>query len=253
METPVAPGGPDQPATNYQPESPYNPAPPQKNNTKTILIIVLAGILLCCFCLALAAGAFAIYRSSSTNVPVKGFETAVQVLIPTTLPKPTATQSAPIVIPTKPTTKPQPSGSGLGVSRQEMIDYFGSDGAFEFEAPFTAQGAEVVMGNHTWLCVPGDCAAVTLLGPEAALDAISVAVPSDPDDESVGLTGEALLMSTAGHFAGDDSTVPYQIMEAIENARTNQEYLDTAFEDNGYTFMVSFDPETGIAGVGISR
>lgn len=224
-----------------------DPAVPQKSNKK-YLLAALAAILLCCLCLALVAAGFAAYRAFDGGLFGKDVQPKpVEITVEAPPQEPTALQSVPTA------SKPSTAGSGLGVSRAEMMDFFGSGGAFEFDAPFTAQGKEVVMGSHTWLCLEGDCAAATLLGPEESLEAVSVAVPLDPNDDTQSITAVTLLMTLASRFASSSSTVPYDVLDAVTSAQANRQNKEVTFKDNGYTFNVSFDAASGIAALAVSR
>ncbi|NPV75392.1 MAG: hypothetical protein HPY59_03355 [Anaerolineae bacterium] len=224
-----------------------HPAPPQKSRKK-YLLAALAAVLLCCLCLALITAGFAAYRAFGSDLFGKDTQPKiVEVTVAVTPQETPALQSTP------PAPQPAAAGSGLGVSRAEMIDFFGSGGAFEFDAPFTAQGKEVVMGSHTWLCLEGDCAAVTLLGPEENLEAVSVAVPTDPNDDTQSATAMTLLMTLASRFSSSSSTTPFDVLDAVTKAQASRQNKEATFKNNGYTFNVSYDAASGIAALAVSR
>ncbi|MCC6147795.1 MAG: hypothetical protein IT308_09530 [Anaerolineaceae bacterium] len=228
---------------------PANP-PPARNNKK-IILIVLGVVLLCCVCLAAAAALFgfsSLFSSSSIEAPfssIIGEATPAGMTVrPTTTP--------PAAVPTATAVQPTSAGKGLGVSRAEMMDFFGSGGAFEFEEPFTSNGMELMMGYHTWLCLEGDCAAVTLLGPEKELLAVSAAVPTDPNDQGQTMTATALLMTLAQRFSSAASSVSTDILDYVLTAQVKPQEASKVFKDNGYVFTVAYDASTHIASLAIA-
>lgn len=231
-----------EPVQPYFEDSTSTPAPPQKSN-KMLLLAGAAVILLCCLCLALVGGYFAVsnfFESKTTLEPTEIID------MPQPEPKPLVTS-----LPATP--KPPAAGDGLGVSRAEMMDFFGSGEAFNFDTPTIMQGMEVVMGTHTRLCLKGDCAAVTLLGPEESLSAVSAAVPTDPNDSSQTMTSAALLMTLASRFVGSSSTVPTDILNALLDAQSSGQSSYLTFKDNGYTFDFSYDAGSGVAALAVTQ
>lgn len=227
-------------------------SPPPSRSNKKIILIVLGVIVLCCLCLIAVAGLFGLSSLFVANPFAKDPTSTPRAAITVEVrPVETAVRPATPLAPAA--TKATTTGDGLGVSRAEMMDFFGSDGAMEFEDPFFFGETELMMGYHTWICLEGDCAAVTLLGPEDDLQAVSAAVPTDPDDQTQTMTAVSLLMTLAGHFSGSASDIPYQILEAVQNAQANNRSDEQIFEDNGYVFTISYDADSRIAGLTVSR
>lgn len=229
-----------------------HPAPPQKGNKK-YLLAALAAVLLCCLCLALVVAGFAAYRAFGSDLFGKDVQPKPVEVTVAVIPQETPALKSTPVAPQPAAPQPPAAGGGLGVSRAEMVDFFGSGGAFEFEAPFTAQGKEVVMGSHTWLCLEGDCAAITLLGAEDDLEAVSIAVPTDPNDDTQSMTAITLLMTLASHFSSSSSTVPFDVLDAVTSAQASRQNKEVTFKDNGYTFNVSYDAASRVAALAVSR
>jgi len=223
-----------------------DPAAQQKINKK-ILLAVLAVILLCCLCLALIIGGFAVTRafngSLSEDTPAKPARVTVEVA-------PQA-PSAPQKTPTA--SEPSTAGSGLGVSRAEMMDFFGSGEAFEFKKPMNTQGQEMVMGFHNWICVEAACAIAMLIGPEEELEGVSLVVPLDPNDDKQSLTAMMLLMTLPGHFTSRSSTVPVDVLDFFKSTYAKQQTKEATFKDNGYTFKVNYNATDGMATVAVRR
>ena len=262
---------------SYQPYNP--PAPTSNPGKKTALIIIAVVVVLCCLCTTIAGGGAAAFlfwqkpAQQTTNLLPTPIEEAVQVqeetpfvfeeetpeepAIPKENPFPQDTP-LPVEEPTEapPANNPdQPAGSGLSVSRQEMINFYSDGGAFTFGDPTEISGLEIIMGTHTWLCVDTNCAAVTLGGPEDDLQVVAIVVPTDPDDSAQTTLSLLLLMTTAARFtdAQDVESVPTLILTDLTDAQSSGENFEKQIESSGYIFTESYDATTHNAGLAVSR
>jgi hypothetical protein len=171
----------------------------------------------------------------------------------TVAPEDTATPEA-IEVPTDtPQVENATNPLSLGVSRDEMIQFFSAGEAFIFGKPFTVQGFEAVMGTHTWVCIQANCASVTLLGPADDLLAVSVVVPTDPKDTAQTATAVALLMTAALHFIDTSSDLPFQILSEVTAAQASQTDVNKTVTNNGYEFTIIYNAQTQNAGLAIAR
>jgi hypothetical protein len=164
---------------------------------------------------------------------------------PTPTPQPTATE-APLPEPTDFLSLPS-TPDGLGITRQHLIDYFNSGNAFDFDKPATKDGMEYVMGYHQWLCVKGDCAAITILGPSDNVLALSMAVPMNPKDKTESMTALTLLMNTASFFDNSGPGYPSQLANDIWSAWQNDTDFSEAYNINGLVFAEKYDSSSHIA------
>ena len=231
------------------------------STNKTILIIVIVLIILCCLCSAVTTGGaaifFALHKDATSSINTISPSPEIEVS-PVPADEMTATPAEqPTEVPAlAPEATHVPEGitpAGLNVSRADMIQFLNSGDAFNFKDPITTAGFEAVMGYHKTLCLKGDCAAVTLLGPADNLVAVSAAVPTDPNNQAQTLTSVSLLMTLASHFTNGDVNYPTQMFQDIMDAQTNQKALNKKATVNGYKFSESYDPKTHIAAVGISK
>lgn len=244
-----------------------NPQPKDNKKRNIIIIVIVVAVLICCLVVAVvvvAGGGAAYFLASSSKVVT---ESAVQTIAPpaTQLPEDTVTPEdtvAPEDTATPetieaPTDTPQVGNTtnplSLGVSRDEMEQFLGADGAFKFGKPFTIQGLEAVLGTHSWLCIQTNCATVTLLGPADDLLAVSVAVPTDPKDTSQTATAVALLMTAASHFIDTSSDLPFQILSEVTAAQASQTEVNKTVTNNGYEFTIIYNAQTHNAGLAIGR
>jgi hypothetical protein len=240
---------------------------PSGSGNRTTIIIIIVLVVLCCLCVAVAgvggAGYFFLQKASTSTEPITAetvapFEMTVtpEEQTATTAPEDTATPAematpADVNVPT--TTGPVPSAKGMGVSRDQMIQYFNSGDAFDFGSVKQLSGLDAVTGIHKTLCVKGDCAAVTLLGPADDLLAVSAAVPTDPKDNVQTLTAITLLMNAAQYFSGDSGDVPTKIMVSISAAQVTGKDFDDTTTSNGYSFNYNFNSKNGVASIAISK
>ena len=223
------------------------------SSKKIILIVLIILIIVCCLCAITAAIGGGIYQFWGKSTAVSTQEEIIPTELEETSISPEMTLEAPINI-EEPTTAPKSTNSkGLGVSRAEMLQSLNSGNAFNVGKPFKLQDLEAVMGEHVSLCIQSNCAAFTLLGPAKDLMAVSMVVPTDPNDQTQTLTAITLLMDVASSFAGNNSDIPMQVMNDILKAQSNQKNLDKKFNINGYSFNESYDAKTHNAGLAISR
>jgi hypothetical protein len=231
-----------------------------KKPKKTILIIVIVLILVCCLCTAaVAAGAGGFALTKNGTIP------DYLGILPTETPTPTATPTEVPPTPEPKATKTPAMGeatsqspsiddiSTLGISRAEMIAALNGDEVFTFEDPIEVQGTEIVMGTHSWLCVQGDCASISMMGPEDDLIVISLAVPLDPNDNDESSTAIALMMNVTTIFAKNDSDLAFQMMTDIMNAESNGSSFDQNVAADGYTFNYNYDPTMSIASLTVTK
>jgi hypothetical protein len=243
---------------NNQPET-YppaggTPAGQPRIGRNTVLIVIIALVVLCCLCTLVAsagAAAYFILRPASVEqVPdfLPGLEET-----PFDIPEfeePFPFESTPLedVFPFEETPGVEPflleetpdssnpnSLAGLGVSREEMLEYYSAGGAFEFGEPQAVEGLDMVMGVHTSMCLDGNCAAVTLAGPAEDLLVISIVVPTRPGDSGQSLLALTLLMDTIARYA-DDATganLPAEIMTDVLAAQSAGETIEKTYENNG--------------------
>jgi hypothetical protein len=232
-------------------------------NRKTIIIIIII-LVVCCCLFSLVAGGLAGFLAFTNQKAVATLEVFTPTPVASETPlSPTWTATLPPTKPpdatatplSEPTSSPQPAPGqgGMGITRQEIIQFFNSGNAFVFEAPFDSAGYETVLGNHKTLCLKGDCAAVSLLGPANNLLAISVAVPTDPKDKNQTVTALTLLMTTAVHFTGQGSPYPNQLLNDILKAQAAQKDLDQKTTINGYIMIESYNSKTHIASLAIAK
>ncbi len=253
----------------FQPPSqPQSPPPlPKNNSTRNIVIIVVAVIVvLCCLCALVGGAGAALFNIRSRSNGPAPFENGQPIPIQPTLdepPVPTEEPSATpetIQIPAPPDPSeimtqvagPAPSATGLGFSQAELMQFFQDSGGFTFGEPFTVQGQNAVMGKHPTICVQSDCAAVTLLGPEEDIQAVSVVVPIDPKDQLGSLTAITVLMNSVVKFATDGS-IPAQMMSDLVQAQTAGSSFEKSVTDHGYTLTYNYDPKAHQAGLAVSR
>jgi hypothetical protein len=259
----------EQPVSALEDPVPPVDKPPRKNGSKnkTVIFVVAAIVVICCLCVGVIGLGFGGYYFFQNNSDIQSSieeignalaETPSEVEVT----QPTEEMPMQEEIPTEeeiesPTEAPVPSEptstQGLGISRDEMMQFVNQGGAFTFSEPIDLQGEEAVTGTHSSLCVASDCAAVTLLGPADNLLAVSVAVPMDPNDLMQATTAITLVMDVALKFTSDQTTVPQQIMTDLLGAHTTQKAFDNTFDDNGYTFTENYNPQTHIASLAIAK
>jgi hypothetical protein len=243
----------------------------------TIIIIVIVLIVLCCCCVALVGAAGIGFSTFRSQVPNGIKEILPENIIPTEEPflttstpenpeppqevvpaentpeGPTDQTLEPTEVPTNSDSSSGDSSSGLGVTRQEMIDYFNVGSAFKFGEPFTAQGMEAVMGQHATLCIKTNCASVTLLGPADNITVVSVAVPTDPKDITQTATAITLLMNAVVRFSPNDSALFTQMMTDITSAQAAGTNLAKNAESGGFKIFYNYVAQTHNAGVAITK
>jgi len=232
------------------------------SRNKTILMIVIVLIVLCCVCSLVTAGAAGIFYSmhqqaagtTDTSIPPYFEPLSLQPTDAATEPPSVEDTEVPEVTPES-TQAPKAGGEhpAMGVSRDEMIQFLNVGDAFNFKDPVDSSGYEVVQGFHKTLCLKGDCAAVTLLGPSENLLAVSAAVPTDPNNKAQTLSTVTLLMTVAAHFAGSDSVLPAQILKDVLDAQAQQSTLNKSTDANGYTFTESYNTQSHVAGLAIAK
>jgi hypothetical protein len=243
-----------------------NPTP--ENNTKrnTIIIVVVAVIIICCLCagLAGAGGGAALILPAWSRVISRSVQVTIVPVIPsistvtaapvdTAIPEETVTPEN-LLLPTEtPQAQIPADQAGLGASRDEMEQFLGAGGSITFADPTTIQGFEAVMGTSSWICIQTNCAAVTLLGPADNLLAVSVVVPTDPNDPGQTGIACALLMTVASRFSQSGSGLALQILTDITQAQASTTALNKTVNDNGYEFTIMYDPQTHNAGLAVSR
>ena len=243
-----------------------NPTPKSNSKRNIIIIGIVAVVFICCLCVGLivVGGGAAYFLPASSKVVT---QIVAETVFPeiTSLPADTAapddtatpedtTTPETIGLPSEtPPGKNPPNPLSLGVSRDEMIQFFNADKAFIFGKPFMVQGLEAVIGTHTWVCIQTNCAVVTLLGPADDLLAVSVVVPTDPNDIAQTSTAVALLMNAASHFVDTSSDLPYQILSEVTVAQTSQTDVNKTFTNNGYEFTIVYIAQTHNAGFAIAR
>ena len=241
-----------------------------KSNNRTLLIVVIVLVVFCCLCSLAAAGGAGIYYYAASQAG-KTMDNAIPPIMDGASPIPTEDVSVPTsesstLSPAEPTETEVPiapdatgvpqSGNtktGLGVSRQQMVAFLNSGDAFTFDKPVTTSGFESVTGYHKTLCLKGDCAAVTLLGPADNLLAVSVAVPTDPTDSAQTLTCMALLMDMTSHFSGGDDSFSTRMLQDVLNAQKNQSALKKSATVNGFKYTETYAPKSHIAAVAVSK
>lgn len=250
-------------------------APQSSSGGKIALIIIIVLLVLCCCCACLTIAGAAAYLSfvtpthSTTNpmpefleptfvMPTIIFETPALPFpfqrTPTVEETPTPEETATPKAGVTQTETPTAGKTSLGVSRQEMIDFFNSGDAFTFEKPITVQGVEMVQGTHSSLCVNSDCAAVTLGGPEDDLQVVSVVAPTGTEHGQA-VPAFALLMNTAVRFIdpNKDGDIPLVIMQDLLSAIDDGKQLEKTFESHGYQLVETYDPKLHQAGLAITR
>lgn len=222
----------------------------QSASRKTIVIIVIVVAVLCCLCTALAGGAAALYLFFSQGAAAPALIQELPIPLPGNIPVP---EDLPLPenlpVPQVPPAQ-LPPAAGLG-TRQDLMAYYGE--AFDFGAPTVTQDMEIVTGTHRSICVKGDCAAVSMAGPADAVTSLAIVVPTDPKDTAQSTVAITLLMNTAMHFAGEDSTLPFDIMTDIFEAQKSNTALDKQSEEDGYLFIESYNPQTHQAGLTVVR
>jgi len=259
-------------------EDPVPPVvkPPKSRSNKGTIIAVIAIVVICCLCAGVVGGGIYGYNMLQNNPELKGsFDDVINAFgttpteprvygsdneSPTEAPAPEepGTIEAPTQAePGAPTEAPAPNqpGSvrGLGLSRAEMIQYLNQGGAFTFGEPYDLSGDQAVDGTHKTICLSSDCATVTLLGPADNLSVVSVAVPTDPKDIKQTTVAITLVMDVALKFTGDPNKTPTQIMSDLMAAQAGKNKLDKSFDDNGFTFTETYEPDSGIATLAIAR
>jgi hypothetical protein len=230
---------------------------------KTILIVVIILIAFCCLCSLATAGGAAIYfawpkgpnNAVNTVSPPTDFEQSPLPTdeIATPFPEEDSTETPDAALEPTQESQPDSTQSGMDTSREEMVQFLNVGDAFRFEKPVDMAGFETVMGYHKTLCLKGDCAAVTLLGPAENLVAVSAAVPTDPTSKAQTLTSITLLMTLASHFTGGDANFPTQILNDVLDAQAKQKTMNKKTTVNDFTFTESYDSKTHIAGLVIAK
>ena len=218
---------------------------------KIILIVVIVLVVLCCCtCVGLSVAGFAAFQFMPQETRSFIGQEESTLIPEDILPFEEETFTAPEDV----QESEQPEMSGLGVSRDEMIDFFNSGDAFVFEDPIDFDGFETVTGTHTWLCVEDNCAAVTLGGSSAEdLSVVSVVAPTDRGDDTQTTTAITLLMNAANHFCKQNSSIPMQMMSDLFKAQSANTSFENKLEENGVIYNESYDPDSGMIFLTITR
>jgi hypothetical protein len=242
--------------------------PPRNGSSKKIIIgAVIAALVLCCVCgstAGLGTAAYFLFQKSS-EIQTNN-ESAPELIEPTLAEEILSTpeivysteeaRPTPDIITSQTDTavpETQPNDQGLGVSRDDMIQFFNSGDAFNFGKPTKMQGIEIVLGEHKSLCIQKNCAAVTLAGPADDLIAVSVVAPTDPGSMSQTATSIALLMDAVAQFAGDNSELAVQMMGDLTQAQAVGNSFEKTIQENGYSFTENYDAKTHNLGIAITR
>ena len=135
-----------------------------------------------------------------------------------------------------------------------MITFLNADGAFNFDKPtVNKDGDEEVMGHHKTLCLGGGCASVILLGPADNLLVVSAAAATDPADKTQTSRAVALLVTIVSHFTAADTSFSSRILPDVLSAQASQKALTKHVTVNGFRCTESYDPDTQIAVVAVSK
>ncbi|HTX80274.1 MAG TPA: hypothetical protein VMC62_11420, partial [Longilinea sp.] len=205
-------------------------------------VILLVTVVICAGCTFDKTALSFLAGATATPTPT---ETPLPTSTSTPTPLPTATET-PLPEPTGDLSQPFPS-DGLGITRQELIAFFNSGNAFTFEKPSTYKGEEFVTGYHQWICVKGDCAALTIFGPSDNVDAVSLAVPMNPNDKTESMTALTLLMNMAGFFDNSGPAYPSQLANDIWLSWEDDTDFDQSYNIDGLVFAEKYDSSAHIA------
>jgi len=98
----------------------------------------------------------------------------------------------------------------------------------------------------------GGCLSV-MLGPADNLAAVSAAEPIYADDKAQTTATVTLLMKLAAHFIGADAPFLTGMQDDISTAQANQQALNKRANGKGYLCRETYDPQSKIVVVTISK